>query len=186
MTPHHTEPELRIDVDGVELRGVFTIREPYRIEIRMTHPYRNLSRSLHISGIARAYRTFDGPYGAERGEDLLREIHELARELAPRLDELREAWALAREDRETLLAPWRDTLIGERRAIGRGLEAHTLEPGDLRGWRERREALEAAIARFPRAFLQAELTSVLPWGAEGQVLDLLEARTSLFPDAPAS
>jgi hypothetical protein len=71
----HTK--IQTTIDGQIVEGEITHRSARDISVKITHPYQDVSRGLHIPYFARPYKSFDAEPGDEVAKDLLENIYHL-------------------------------------------------------------------------------------------------------------
>jgi len=82
----HTK--IKIIIDGQEVEGEITHRSASDINVKITKPYKEVSRGLHIPCFARSCRSFDSKLGDEIAKDLLKSIYHLCEFTIDNLDSL--------------------------------------------------------------------------------------------------
>ena len=64
-------------IDGQKVEGEITFRSESDISVKITKPYQDVSRGLHIPYFARSQKSFDSDYGDKTAKDLLENIYYL-------------------------------------------------------------------------------------------------------------
>ena len=86
----HTK--IKVTIKGQEVAGEITHRSASDINVKITQPYQNVSRGLHIPYFARPYKSFDSELGDEIAKDLLESIYHLCTFIFENLDSLTEQY----------------------------------------------------------------------------------------------
>lgn len=75
-------------IDGYVIEGEITHRSVSDINVRITKPYKDVSRGLHIPYFARPLNSFDTELGDKTAKDLLENIYHLCRYISDNLDSI--------------------------------------------------------------------------------------------------
>lgn len=180
--------EIVIDVDGVEVRGVFLWRKTADIQIQITHPFAHLTTGLHIMAQVVRHRRSDGlildfqtAYGDRCGADLLRKLYNLGRRVEETMETMRAEWPESMAESEGIRSTWplgeyEEELRKLRQALRRG-EADQRE---LKGLRKRRAAFEQCCSEPILAFFLRHLDLGGALDSNRAIIaDLLEGRKQL-------
>ncbi|MEJ2727374.1 MAG: hypothetical protein P8185_02495 [Deltaproteobacteria bacterium] len=73
----HTK--IQITIDGQKVEGEITYRCASDISVKITKPYQDVSRGLHIPYFARPHASFDSDLGDKTARDLLKSIYHLCK-----------------------------------------------------------------------------------------------------------
>jgi hypothetical protein len=68
---------IQIMIDGQKVEGEITHRSASDIHVKITRPYQNVSRGLHIAYFAGSHKRFDSDLGDKIARDLLESIYHL-------------------------------------------------------------------------------------------------------------
>ena len=71
----HTK--IQIKIDGQKVEGEITYRCASEITVKITKPYQDVSRGLHIPYFARLHATFDSDFGDKTAKNLLGSIYRI-------------------------------------------------------------------------------------------------------------
>jgi len=82
----HTK--IQTTIDGQKVEGEITYRCASDITVKITKPYQDVSRGLHIPYFGRPYACFDSDYGDKTAKDLLESIYRICRFTFENLDSL--------------------------------------------------------------------------------------------------
>lgn len=83
---------IEIEVDGVDVIGVVTVRMPRLIEVKLVKPYGILSSSMSVPVFAASHADLTGPQGDEAAVGMLRMLFTKARRFYEHRQELRSLW----------------------------------------------------------------------------------------------
>lgn len=82
----HTK--IQTTIDGQEVEGEITYRCASDITVKITKPYQDVSRGLHIPYFGRPYASFDSDYGDKTAKYLLESVYRICKFTFENLDSL--------------------------------------------------------------------------------------------------
>lgn len=181
--------EISTTVDGVQVRGVITHRSGSDIDVRITSPYQNISRGLHIPYFARKVHSFIGSRGDEAAVHLLRGIYEIAGFIAVNHPGLSDEFARLNADIDQMkseIDELNDRKANLRAALKHGeLDARIYETELSRIRRLFREC-KNMISRRIGDFFESHFPMPVPEGTREDVIAIMEGRADLMPGIDAS
>jgi hypothetical protein len=80
--------KIQTTIDGQKVEGEITYRSASDINVKITNPYQDVSRGLHIPYFARPYKSFDTELGDKIAKDMLKEIYHLCTFIFEKMDSL--------------------------------------------------------------------------------------------------
>jgi hypothetical protein len=80
--------KIRLTINGQKVEGEITHRSASDINVKITQPYQDVSRGLHIPYFARSHKRFDSDLGDKIAKDLLKSIYHLCAFIFENMDSL--------------------------------------------------------------------------------------------------
>ena len=176
--------KISIDVDGVIVRGRARI-EPCKCSVRITDPFHELQAEMHVRGIMRMTRPFEGDKGLVRVREELARLYRLGCFLCDQLEELQTAYDCSRvKVRQAVITLRLSDYAEDKAALWSRLKAGELEEADYQKrilkLRERKDDFEKAYRRINDDFFTKWFPESLSSGNRGRILQILDEPNLLF------
>ncbi len=172
--------KIKITINGQEVEGEITYRCASDITVKITKPYQDVSRGLHIPYFARPYASFDSDFGNKTAKDLLECIYHLCIFIFENLDALTEEYLQIKKQIRYLEAKsiseltFKSKRLHFRKLLRSGNIDNKEYQKQLTPIRKEYEKFELKKSLIWRRFFEEQFPMVVPIGTKNEVLKILE------------
>lgn len=176
--------KISIQVDGVIVRGRARI-EPCEFSVQITDPFHWLQSEIHIRGMARMARPFEGEKGVAGVKTELERLYRLGCFLKENMEPLQAAYDNARADVRKTARKLRLTDYSDDKAeLHSRLKAGEIDNDEyqqlLVKLQERKEIFSREFRRIDAEFFEKLFPAGLPQGNHQRILQILDNPSLLF------
>jgi hypothetical protein len=177
----HTK--IQITIDGQKVEGEITYRCASDICVKITKPYQDVSRGLHIPYFARPHASFDADYGDKTATDLLESIYHLCKFTFENLDSLTDQYLKIKKRIKHLearnISEWvfKSKRIKLRKLLKSGEIDNIEYQKQLTGIRKAYEEFESKKDTIWHGFFHEYFPMTVPVGTRDDILRIFEDNT---------
>ena len=171
---------IKIIIDRQEVEGEITHRSASSIDVKITKPYRDFSRGLHIPYFARPGNSFAAEFGDKTAKDLLKSIYHLCKYISDNLDSISAQYLQIKKtvkllEAENISEKVFKTKRLELRKLLKSKQIDNVEyQKSLIAIKKEYQKLETRKSRIWSEFFEDYFPMVVPVGTRDDVLRVLE------------
>ena len=174
------QTKIALTINGQEVEGEITHRSASDINVKITNPYQDVSKGLHIPIFARPYRSFDTELGDEIAKELLESIYRLCTFIFENFDTLTKEYLQIKKRIKHLeiksVSEW--TFKSKRLQLRKLLRSDKINNIEyqkrLTSIRKEYEIFELKKSIIWSGFFAEQFPMVVPEDTKNEVLRLLE------------